>query len=137
MSYQGVAGTVAGMKTKSRSRVLSIALTAALALSLTGIGTPASAARSFVTAKGTRNKWRPVHTYIARSDRVVWRNRSRRVHDVTAWGGGWTYARVLQPGERAGRRFRQRGTFKYRCVRHSAIVDNRCRGMCGFVHVVA
>lgn len=125
------------MTSKTRTRVLSTALAATLALSLTGVGTPASAATAVVKAKGSKNKWRPVHTYIAKGDKVSWRNRSTRVHDVTAWGGGWRFSRVLSPGERAGRRFKKRRTYRYRCVRHSAIVNNRCQGMCGFVHVVA
>lgn len=125
------------MRSKTRSRVLATALAATLALSLTGVGTPASAAVAVVKAKGAKNKWSPVHTYIARGDKVSWRNQSNRVHDVTAWGGGWKYSKVLRKGQRAAKKFNKRRTFKYRCVRHSAIVNKRCKGMCGFVHVVA
>ncbi|HEX6263404.1 MAG TPA: hypothetical protein VF097_11220 [Actinomycetota bacterium] len=125
------------MGREMRFRVLATALAATLAFSITGIGTPAQAATSIVRMKGTRNKFRPVHTYIAKGDKVSWRNMSRRVHDVTAYGGGWTFSKVLSPGQRTARRFRKRRTYRYRCVRHSAIVNNRCSGMCGFVHVVA
>lgn len=128
---------VALMHSKSQTRMLAIVLAATLAFSLTGVGTPASAATSKVLAKGTKNKWRPVHTYIAKGDRVVWKNNSVRVHDVTAWGAGWSFARTLKKGAKTSRRFTKRRTYKYRCARHSAIVDNRCQGMCGFVHVVA
>jgi len=93
----------------------------------------ASAATSRVKAKG--EKWRPLHTYIGRGDKVRWTNPTSRVHDVKAYGGGWTFSTVLDPGESATRRFKQHGTFKFRCVRHSAIVSGGCQGMCGLIHV--
>jgi plastocyanin len=93
----------------------------------------ASAATSKVRAKG--EKWRPVHTYIGRNDTVRWTNPTNKVHDVKAYGGGWSFSTVLDPGESAKRKFKQRGTFKFRCVRHSAIVSGGCQGMCGLIHV--
>lgn len=125
------------MRISVGSRILSTALAATLAFSIIGIGTPVTAATKVVKMRGTQNKFRPVHSYIGRGDKIVWRNRSSRVHDVTAYGKGWTFSKVLSPGERAARKFRKRGTYRYRCVRHSGIVDGRCQGMCGFVHVVA
>nr|MBA2599946.1 hypothetical protein [Actinomycetota bacterium] len=41
----------------------------------------------------------------------------------------------LGSGERTAKRFRRAGTYRYRCARHSSIVDGACRGMCGIVHV--
>jgi plastocyanin len=93
----------------------------------------AAAATSRVRAK--EEKWRPLHTYIGRNDTVRWTNPTDRVHDVKAYGGGWSFSTVLDPGESAKRKFKQRGTFKFRCVRHSAIVSGKCQGMCGLVHV--
>jgi plastocyanin len=110
------------------------AVTLAGALLLGAVGT-AAAATSTVKARGDR--WRPVHTYIGKGDRVTWKNPTSRVHDLKAYGGGWSFGEVLSPGESVSRRFRQLGTYKYRCVRHSAIVGGKCQGMCGLIHVVS
>ena len=113
-------------------RLLAVVVGMALVLSLAGIATGAT---SRVRAKGER--WRPKHDYIGRGDRVRWTNPTNQVHDLKAYGGGWSFSKILDPGERATRRFRQRGTFKYRCVRHSGIVGGKCQGMCGLIHVVS
>jgi len=85
-----------------------------------------------VRADGRR--WKPRTVDIGRGDRVRWRNPTSRTHDVTAYGG-WSFSRVLSPGESASRTFNSRGTFKYRCARHSALVGGECQGMCGKVVV--
>lgn len=102
-----------------------------LALSLVGV---AAAATKTVRAKG--EKWRPVHTYIGKGDKVRWTNPTSKTHDIKGYGG-WSYSKILRPGDDATRKFGQRGTFRFRCVRHSAIVGGKCQGMCGIVHVVA
>ena len=102
---------------------------------LIGLASAVSAATSTVRAKGDR--WRPVHTYIGRGDRVIWRNPTSRIHDLKAYGGGWSLSTQLSPGESVSHKFRQLGTYKFRCARHSAIVGGKCQGMCGLVHVVA
>jgi plastocyanin len=102
-----------------------------LVLALAGL---ASGATSTIRAKGER--WRPFHTYIGKGDKVTWKNSTSRTHDVKGYGG-WRLAEVLSPGERVSKKFRSLGTYKYRCVRHSAIVGGKCRGMCGLIHVVA
>ena len=77
--------------------------------------------------------------FISQGDTVVWRNADDRRHNVVAYGGGWSFDRTLQPGERARRVFdevRPGGDpYKYRCTLHSAIVERRCEGMCGLIHV--
>ena len=93
-----------------------------------------SPAASFgVRAEGER--WKPAHRYVTKGDRVVWRNPTKRIHDVTAYGGNWSKKAILDPGERTSKRFSSRGKFTYRCVRHSAMVDGQCDGMCGVIHV--
>jgi plastocyanin len=111
-------------------RVMALLVGAALLLGSTGV---ALAATATIRAKG--ESWRPFHTYIGRGDGVRWTNPTSRTHDVKAYGGGWSLSTVLSPGESVTKRFRQRGTYKYRCVRHSAIVSGRCQGMCGLIHV--
>jgi plastocyanin len=113
-------------------KVLAVVVGVALVLSLAGI---ALGATSQVRARGER--WKPKHDYIGRGDRVRWRNPTSRTHDIKAYGGGWRFSKILPPGSQATKRFRQRGTYRYRCVRHSAIVGGKCRGMCGLVHVVS
>jgi plastocyanin len=81
------------------------------------------------------DKWKPVHKYIGKGDTVKWTNVDDTRHDLTAYGGRWSFAADLDPGESAKKRFKKLGTFKYRCVIHSGIVDGKCQGMCGFVHV--
>ena len=111
-------------------RMMAVALGVSLVLGSAGIAMGATAR---VKAKG--EKWKPVHTYIGRNDTVRWTNPTSRVHDLKGYGGGWSFKRILDPGESAKRKFKQRGTFKYRCVRHSAIVSGKCQGMCGLIHV--
>jgi plastocyanin len=111
-------------------RMMAVALGVSLVLGSAGIAMGATAR---VKAKG--EKWKPVHTYIGRNDTVRWTNPTSRVHDLKAYGGGWSFKRILDPGESAKRKFKQRGTYKFRCVRHSAIVSGKCQGMCGLIHV--
>ena len=111
-------------------RMMAVALGVSLVLGSAGIAMGATAR---VKAKG--EKWKPVHTYIGRNDTVRWTNPTSRVHDLKAYGGGWSFSKILDPGESTKRKFRQRGTYKYRCVRHSAIVSGKCQGMCGLIHV--
>lgn len=126
---------------------ISLALIALLILVLPAL--PASAAKSRVKAKVGQNKWQPVHTYIGRNDIVIFKNprpqnvSKRRVHDVTSiqpkrWKNrlGFRLAKTLNPGDKIQKKFRRKGTYRYRCVRHSAMVDGRCQGMCGFIHVL-
>jgi plastocyanin len=117
---------------KGARRTLAVLLGGSLML---GTMTGTMAATKKVRAKG--EKWRPVHTYIARGDKVRWVNPTQRTHDVKAYGKGWSFSKILQPGQRVTRKFGKRGTFKFRCVRHSAVVNGKCQGMCGIVHVVS
>ena len=118
--------------TKGARRTLAVLLGASLVL---GNVTGTVAATKKVRAKG--EKWRPVHTYIGRGDQVRWTNPTNKVHDIKAYGKGWKFSKILQPGQKATRKFKKRGTFRFRCVRHSAVVNGKCQGMCGIVHVVS
>jgi plastocyanin len=112
-----------------KRRAVAVLVGGTLALGSVG-GALAATAR--IRAKGER--WRPAHTFIGRGDRVTWRNPTSRTHDVKGYGG-WSFSKVLPPGASVSRRFRSHGTYKFRCVRHSAIVGGQCRGMCGLIHV--
>jgi len=118
---------------RKRTRaMMALGLAGAVAL---GSMSGTMAATKKVRAKG--EKWRPVHTYIGRGDQVRWVNPTQRVHDIKAYGKGWKFSKILQPGQKATRKFKKRGTFRYRCVRHSGIVGGKCQGMCGLIHVVS
>jgi plastocyanin len=103
---------------------------AVLAVSLAGA---AFGATSSVKAKG--EKWKPVHTYIGKGDKVTFSNPTSKTHDVKGYGGLKLSAQ-LPPGQSVSKKFGSLGTFRYRCVRHSAIVGGKCQGMCGLIHVV-
>lgn len=119
---------------RTTSAILTVLLAFGLLVMMSGVG---FAARERVRAAAER--WRPAHLFITEGDTVVWRNPEDRRHNVVAYGGGWQFNRMLQPGESARRVFdevRAGGDpYQYRCTLHSALVDGRCEGMCGLIHV--
>jgi plastocyanin len=125
---------------RNRSSTSLLAAVLVVMFVLVAFPEPASAARYRVRATGN-DRWRPAHLFISEGDKVVWRNPDDRRHNVVAYGGGWRLDRMLDPGERVRRVFdeaRNNGDpYAYRCTLHSAIVDGRCEGMCGLVHVFA
>jgi plastocyanin len=86
-----------------------------------------------VRADGRR--WKPKVVDIGRGDAVRWVNPTGRTHDLHDVGSNWSISVVLSPGESVRRVFNKRGTFRFRCVRHSGIVGGKCQGMCGRVVV--
>jgi plastocyanin len=113
-------------------KTLIAAIAAILLLSATGV----VLAKTYTVRAVAGEKWRKVHTYIGKGDRVNWKNVDDELHDLTAYGGGWKVSEQLQPGDAFKKRFRKKGTFRYRCAIHSGIVAGACQGMCGFVHVL-
>ena len=79
----------------------------------------------------------PTVRRISRGDRIVWKNRASCTHTVHAYGRGWSKATTLSPGERTAKKFRRRGTYKFRCLiaGHSNLSEGVCSGMCGRVRV--
>jgi plastocyanin len=110
-----------------------VAATAA-ALLVTTAG--AGLAKTATVKARSNDTWKKVHTYIGKGDSVRWKNPDTEVHDLNAYGGGWKLSEELSPGESVKKRFKKKGTFRYRCVVHSGIVGGKCQGMCGFVHVL-
>lgn len=91
-------------------------------------------AETFKVKAKAGDKWGPVHTYIGKGDKVVWTNPTDKTHDISSIGD-WEFSDTLKSGEQGSKKFTQTGTFRYRCARHSAMVDGKCQGMCGIVHV--
>ena len=113
-------------------KVLVGGVTAVLLASTGGVGL----AQTYTVKATSSDAWKKVHTYIGKGDKVVWKNPDSETHDLNAYGGGWRMSEELSPGESVKKRFKKKGTFRYRCVIHSGIVGGACDGMCGFVHVL-
>ena len=119
---------------------ISIALVAVLSISLLWLTPGSMAARSRIKAAGSQSdgfRWDPASRSIGKGDRIVWTNPTGKNHTVTAYGGNWSKSTQISPGEKTRKRFRKRGTFRFRCLvsGHSTINDGRCVGMCGQVVV--
>lgn len=111
-------------------------LAPALAASLLVFLTPSDLLAATATVKTTsKDKWKPFHTYIGKGDTVQWKNTDSVKHDLASYGKGWNFSRRLPVDESASYRFTKVGDYKYRCKIHSGIVDGKCQGMCGLVHV--
>jgi plastocyanin len=113
-------------------KILVGGLSAALLVTSAGVGV----AKTYTVKATSSDTWKKVHTYIGKGDSVSWKNPDSETHDLTAYGGGWKMSEQLPPGASAKKRFKKKGTFRYRCVIHSGIVGGACKGMCGFVHVL-
>jgi plastocyanin len=112
-------------------RPLIVTFVAAIVLATAAV---ALAAPRIVKATST-NKWNPIHVSMQAGTAVQWRNPTSRVHDLKSTSKNWDFRRMLDPGERAKRTFGKAGFYKYRCLRHSSVVNGVCKGMCGYIHV--
>ena len=78
--------------------------------------------------------WSPIVTRIAHGTTIEWLAVTNH-HRIAAYGGNWTYNRALPNGGHVDRRFAARGTFLFRCLIHSSLVNGVCQGMCGRIIV--
>lgn len=123
------------MRPMSSKRTLATAAVSAAIVML--VPTAALSATKTVTARST-NTWGPARVEIRRGDTVRWTNPSSpiRIHTVLAYGGNWTKNVRLNPGDSTTHRFREAGTYKFRCQEHSTkLTGEPCTGMCGVVKV--
>ena len=79
--------------------------------------------------------WKPKSRTIDKGERVVWKNPTAARHSVTAYGNGWSKDTTIDTGAKTGFKFRNSGTFLFRCKFHSTLDKGECSGMCGSVHV--
>lgn len=119
---------------------ITIALVLVLGVSLTWQVPPSVAARSRIKAAGSQSdgfRWDPARRSIGKGDRIVWTNPTGVNHTVSAYRGKWRKNTQIRPGEKTRKRFRKRGTYKFRCLvrGHSTLSNGRCRGMCGKIRV--
>ena len=106
------------------------ALTLAASLVLTGNGV----AQAGPVIRGAEKHWSPPSVQVSTGTVVRWRGVSQ-LHNVTAYGGNWSFSRPLPAGASVRLRFRVAGTFLFRCTLHSTIANGVCSGMCGRVVV--
>jgi plastocyanin len=112
--------------TKGTRRTLAVLLGGSLVL---GGMTGTMAATKKVRAKG--EKWRPVHTYIARGDQVRWTNPTNKVHDIKAYGRGWKFSKILSRARRRrsdSRSEERSGSGAFGTPRSSAVSARGCAG---------
>jgi plastocyanin len=92
-----------------------------------------------VRAEGTPGsfRWDPSFRHIVRGDRIAWKNTTDYAHRIKSYGSNWSFDRALAVDGTVRRRFRRRGSFRYRCriAGHSTLENGECTGMCGVIHV--
>jgi plastocyanin len=103
----------------------SIARVLALVLALTAVAGPVAAATEArggdrVRVRIVDNRFRPRNITIQAGTVVKWVNRGNRNHTSTSTGSLWNSG-ILNPDESFRRRFRQEGTFDYRCTIHASM----------------
>lgn len=124
--------------TRGRRFLFAVALATA---SLVALPATAPADTFRVRAVGdspTNFRWKPSFRHITKGNRIRWKNTTSVTHRVTAYSANWSKDTAIAPGEATRKRFRKRGTYKYRCTvpGHSTLAsDGSCSGMCGVIHV--
>jgi plastocyanin len=102
-------------------------------------GSPTLGATKAFRAAGSQGdfRWSPGTQTIAKGDRIRWRNPLSGSHTVVSYSTNWSFDKTVPSGEAVGKRFRRRGTFRFRCTLtgHSSLDNGVCSGMCGKVVV--
>ena len=105
-----------------RRRAVTVAVAAALGLSLAGFGDTLAGADQGATASRTARvkiagfAYKPATLRVARGTRVTFVNADGATHTATR-GGSFTTGRI-RPGRAATIRFARKGTFRYHCTIH-------------------
>lgn len=120
------------MMTSFRTRAARTLAVAAVLLLVLALAGPARAGSTRI--RGRAQRWHPQSLTISAGTRVVWKAVDT-THTVTAYRGSWSKNTTIAAGDTTGFRFRNSGTYRYRCTIHSSIVSGRCQGMCGKVTV--
>ena len=126
-------------ETNVRPKVGRGAIVALIAASSIALGAGASSGAPVTVSATLLQKWSPSSTTVHKGTRVVWKNPANfgTEHNVRSYGANWTLKKqVLEPGESFGKRFRKRGTFRYRCTIHSSKTAGGFSGMVGKIRVI-
>jgi plastocyanin len=115
------------------------ALVALIAAASIALGAGASSGAPVTIKANFLQRWDPPSKTVAKGTKVVWKNPTLEQHPIRAYGGNWSFKAGLGPNDSIARRFKQTGTFKFRCKIHGSTqrVDGKlvCTGMCGKVKV--
>jgi len=108
------------------------------AIALVAVFAMAPAANSAVVVKGVSGPagfhWKPKTTNVTRGTRVTWKAVAG-THTVTAYRGSWNKNTTINQGQSTSFTFNSAGTYSFRCLFHSSLVNGVCTGMCGKVVV--
>lgn len=128
MSVRSIRSTLA----LSAASLLVVALVATAVAAPQARPTPTRATK---TVKAISAHWSPATVRISAGDTIKWKAISNAPHTVTAYGGNWTFNKLLGQGAVRHHRFARAGTFLFRCRFHSTMSNGHCSGMCGKVVV--
>lgn len=109
-------------------------LVSAIALGL--ILAPAPSLGGTSRVRAGQDTWRPATREVHKHDKVVWKNPSGRLHNVTAYSSNWNKSSPLPPGGKTSKVFHKKGTYKYYCTLHGDVDNGQCEGMCGKIRVL-
>jgi plastocyanin len=114
------------------------ALVALLAAGAITLGAGVSSSAPVTIRANFAERWDDASVTVKKGTKVVWKNPLNlgTIHNVRSYGGNWTFKKItLAPGEQTGKRFKKRGTFRYRCTLHSFKQSGKWTGMVGKVRV--
>ena len=107
---------------------LTLALTAMVLLTMTGI------AQAVTAIQSSGSSWSPTKVSIHVGQKVRWTAVSGS-HTVKSYSSNWSYFRSLDQGTSRSRAFNSTGVFKFYCTIHGSVSGGICSGMCGRVRV--
>ena len=116
------------------TRTLGASLIVAMVVGCLMLSGMSAVAQGGPVIRGVETHWSPTSVRVARGTTVRWRGVTQ-LHNVTAYGGNWSFSRPLPAGSVVRLRFRVAGTFLFRCTLHSTLTNGTCSGMCGRVVV--
>ena len=118
---------------RASSRYAALAV-AAVALLFGLVGT--SVAATGVVRATPSATWNPSTKVVQTGDRIVWVNGTDEPHTVTSISDNWSKDSFMVPGGSVTAfTFEAPGLYSYRCTIHSALIGDRCLGMCGRIGV--
>jgi plastocyanin len=98
------------------------------------VGAQVLPAQATTTITARCNFFSPASVTVTHGSTVTWRAGCRS-HTVTSYSSNWSKDTTLQTGQSTSRKFRAKGTYKFRCRFHSSVSGGVCSGMCGSVKV--
>jgi plastocyanin len=130
------------MRMSPRSRLTGSLFALLLVSSAASVMLPAAPAgaaiktiNAFANASDTTGHWAPALSTAAHGVTIHWHAVSGKQHTVTAYGGNWSFTRLLNKGGTVSRAFPTKGVFRFYCKRHGYLLGGVCHGMCGKITI--